>query len=424
MNHGIGDFALLTAALARAWRVSAFHRDHWLAAGIPHGWVPANPDELARLPVVTKEDLLAAQRAHPPWGGNLCVAEHEVAQVHLTSGSSGIGQERYAVTAADMAVMGDSWGPQYRAIGLAAGDVAVLTIPIAFFCAGLSAFEGARRFGLVPLATGVAAKPMILDLIAEHRAAYLYGTESLILQLTHLARERRGAHDWSAHLKGVQSVGSSQLLVDAVREVFGVPVHEVYGCTQAAAKIATTCARGVDGGTAHFHTEHLYIETRDPVSGEWRDRGEAEIILSTSYRHATPVFRFAMRDSATMVQGGGCACGDARPGYVPGSLRRLDAMAKVRGINLWPQGLERVLLAHAAVRDYRASVSRRADGADELLIRIAPREGVVVGPALADEFETLVRRQTMLRPRIEFDARIEDTDGHYKVRRFADLRAA
>jgi phenylacetate-CoA ligase len=389
---------------------------------VPHGWVPAHPDELERLPVVTKEDLLAAQAVHPPWGDNLCVDERAVAQVHLTSGTSGIGQERYAASAADVAVMGESWRPQYTAIGLVPGDVAVLTIPIAFFCAGLSAFEGARRCGLVPLATGVASKPMILDLIAQHRAAYLYGTESLLMQLAHLARGRD--HDWAAHLKGVQAVGSSTPLLDAVREVFGVPVHEVYGCTQAAAKIATTCARGVAGGTAHFHAEHLYIETRDPASGAWRDAGEAEIILSTTYREASPVFRFAMRDAVTLVPAGACACGDARRGYVPGSLKRLDAMAKVRGVNVWPQGLERVLLAHAAVRDYRASVSRRADGADELLIRVAPRAGVAAGPVLAEELEALVRRQTLVRPRIEFDAAIEETDGQYKVRRFADLRAA
>ena len=422
MKHGIGEFTRRRHAQARAWRQSPFHRAHWLAAGIPEGWIPAAPEELERLPVVAKAHLLAAQQAAPPWGDNLCVAEHEIAQVHLTSGTSGIGQERYAVSAADLRVMGASWGPQYQAIGLKPGDVAVMTIPVSFFCAGLSAFEGARLHGLIPLFTGVAAKETILDLLARHRAAYLYGTESLLLQLGHLAAQRGRGHDFGAHLKGIQTVGSSPALRASAREVFGTSLHEVYGCTQAAAKIATTCALGVDAGALHFHDEHLYIETRDPVSGAAVTEGSAEIILSTSYREASPVFRFAMRDVVELVPAGGCACGDRRPGFRPGSLTRIDSMAKIRGVNVWPQALEQVLLAHPAVREYRAVVRRREDGADELLIRVAARDALAAGDALATEIEAAVRRQTMVRPRVEFDPGIAEGDGQYKQKRWSDLR--
>ena len=363
----IGDFPALQQAIGRAWQRSAFHREHWLARGVRANWIPPSPAELDDLPVVTKQDLLAAEQRDPPWGGNLCVDPREIAQIHLTTGTSGIGQERYALSARDVAVMGTSWARQYRAIGLSRGDLALLTIPVSFFCAGLSALEGARIHGLVPLISGVASKELMLELLVEQRPAYLYGVESLLLQLANMARERglvvRG-------LKGVQTVGASRQLVAAAREVFGARVFDVYGCTQAAAKIATTCHLGVDTGTNHFHPEHLYIETRDPVSGKPIAEGEAEMILSTSYRDASPVIRFAIRDKAVLVPHGVCPCGDPAPGFRPGSIERMDSMLKIRGVNVWPQRIEQLLFAHPAVYDFRAEVNRRTDGADELLIRV------------------------------------------------------
>ena len=418
----LGEFSKLQRAIRRAWDRSPFYQQHWLERGVPHGWVPPEPDALDALPVVTKQDLLDAQRRLPPWGGNLCIDEHEIAQVHLTTGTSGIGQERYACSAADVHVMGASWDRQYQAIGLERGDVALMTIPVSFFCAGLSALEGARIHGLVPILTGVASKELMLDLLSEHRVSYLYGVESLLLQLANLARERGMARRWRGQLKGIQSVGTSPQLLTAAREVFGAKVFEVYGCTQAAAKIANTCRLGVEGGTNHFHGDHLYIEGRDPKTGHFVDDGVAELIISTPFREASPVIRFAIRDKVELVPAGECPCGDPRPGFKPGTLGRLDSMLKIRGVNVWPQQVEQMLLGHPGVRDFRAEVRRGPDGADELLVRVAASPGVAQ-EALAEALRLHVREKTMVRPRVVIDNALGDTTGAYKVRRFQDLRS-
>jgi phenylacetate-CoA ligase len=419
VKGAVGHFPRLQDAIERMWARSAFHREHWLRRGVQENWIPPEPAALDELPLVTKEDLLEAQQADPPWGGNLCADPREIAQVHLTSGSSGIGRERYAMSARDVEVMGRSWGPQYEAIGLARGDVAMLTIPVALFCAGLSAFEGARVHGLVPVLTGVASKELMLDLLTEHRVAYLYGVESLLLQLASLARERGFAGRWDTHLKGIQAVGASPHLLEAAREVFGAPVFDVYGCTQAAARISTTCSLGVERGTNHFHPEHLYVETRDPRTGTQVAGGEAEIILSTVYREASPVIRFAIRDKVELVPAGECACGSPLPGFRPGSVSRMDSMLKIRGVNLWPHQVEQLLLAHTAVRDFRAIVQRRPDGSDELLLRVAVHRA---GERLVDALEELVRGRTMVRPRVVIEETIAEAVGEYKVKRWEDRR--
>ena len=416
------SFTRLQAAIARCWQLSEFHRRHWLERGVRDGWVPGSPDELRDLPAIGKEDLLTAQKSAPPWGGNLCIDPAEVAQVHLTSGTSGIGQERYACSASDVHVMGESWGPQFAAIGLVPGDVAVFTIPVSFMCAGLSALEGARIHRLVPLATGIASKSMILDFLADQHAAYLYGIESFLLQLASEATSGGRSGNWAGHLKGIQSVGSSPYLVETMRDVFDAPVFEVYGCTQAAAKIATTCRLGVETGTVHFHDDHLYIETHDPETGMPATEGRANIVISTTYRQASPVIRYDMKDSVEVVPAGACPCGDPRPGYRPGTVARTDSMMKIRGMNVWPQAIETMLLAHPGVAEFRGEAVRRDDGSDELLLRLRPNSSWENLDDMVDVLTSTIRRETMVRPRIVIDREIPDSAGDYKVRRWQDSR--
>lgn len=416
------SFSRLQSAIARCWQLSELHRDHWRSKGVADGWVPATPDELGRLPTIEKEDLLAAQKTAPPWGGNLCIDPSDVAQVHLTSGTSGIGQERYACSAADVHVMGESWGPQFSAIGLAPGDVAIFTIPVSFMCAGLSALEGARIHKLVPLATGIASKQMILSFLADQHAAYLYGIESFLLQLASDAKASDRLTEMRGHLKGIQSVGSSPHLIETMRDVFGAPVFEVYGCTQAAAKIATTCHLGVETGTVHFHDDHLHIETRDPETGMPVTEGRANIVISTTYRQASPVIRYDMKDSVEVVPAGACPCGDPRPGYRPGTVARTDSMMKIRGMNVWPQVIERLLLAHPGVGEFRGEAGRREDGSDELLLRLRPNTAAGNLDSIVESLTEQVRRETMVRPRILIDNDIPDSAGDYKVRRWQDRR--
>ncbi|MEQ9126231.1 MAG: hypothetical protein RIM80_27120, partial [Alphaproteobacteria bacterium] len=215
---------------------------------------------------------------------------------------------------------------------------------------------------------------------------------------------------------------SSPQMIRAAREVFGAPLFEVYGCTQAAAKIATTCRLGVETGTVHFHHDHLYIETRDPESGIPVEEGRANIVISTTYREASPVVRFDMKDSVELVPAGACPCGDPRPGYRPGTVARTDSMMKIRGMNVWPQHIERILLGHPEIGEFRGEALRRVDGSDELLLRIRPNGGAGDIDALIDSLTDEVRRETMIRPRILLDCDIPDSAGDYKVRRWQDRR--
>ena len=263
---------------------------------------------------------------------------------------------------------------------------------------------------------------MILNFIKDQKATYLYGIESFLLQLASEAKSAGLDRDLKGSLKGIQSVGSSAHLIETMDDVFGAPVFEVYGCTQAAAKIATTCRLGVETGTVHFHDDHLHIETRDAETGMPVTEGRANIIISTTYRQASPVIRYDMKDSVDVIPAGACPCGDPRPGYRPGTVARTDSMMKIRGMNVWPQVIERLLLAHPGVAEFRGEATRQHDGSDELLLRIRPNANTANLEDMLSALTVSVRQETMVRPRITIDRDIPDSAGDYKVRRWQDNR--
>src|SRR5687767_6564518 len=73
----------LSALLAEVLPGNAFQRRR-LGDVRLRGW-----DDLAALPMTTKEDLLADQAASPPFGTNLSFALDRYTHLHQTSGSTG-----------------------------------------------------------------------------------------------------------------------------------------------------------------------------------------------------------------------------------------------------------------------------------------------------------------------------------------------
>jgi len=72
-----------------AWENAPFYRRLWHDAGFHPDQLGSLEDFEARVPVVTKADLRAAQERHPPFGDYLCVDEAEVFHIHGTSGTTG-----------------------------------------------------------------------------------------------------------------------------------------------------------------------------------------------------------------------------------------------------------------------------------------------------------------------------------------------
>ena len=91
MDPGIREQKILERVqevMTYAYKKSVFYRNKWDEAGV-HPEHISSLDDFERVPVVTKQELRAAQLRVEPFGDYLCVPEREVHHIHGTSGTTG-----------------------------------------------------------------------------------------------------------------------------------------------------------------------------------------------------------------------------------------------------------------------------------------------------------------------------------------------
>lgn len=71
------------------WGRNGFYTDKWKAAGAEPGDI-RSLDDLAKLPLTTKHELMEDQAAHGPFGRNLTYPVEQYVRFHQTSGTTGV----------------------------------------------------------------------------------------------------------------------------------------------------------------------------------------------------------------------------------------------------------------------------------------------------------------------------------------------
>jgi phenylacetate-CoA ligase len=131
------------------------------------------------------------------------------------------------------------------------------------------------------------------------------------------------------------------------------------------------------------------VDTDQPVA----DGENGNIIVTCLYKDDIyPCIRFNTKDvSAVKLGKSALGLGFKR---IEGFLGRSDNMIKLRGINIYPQGLAPVLEQNNAYAGEYVCVAERApDGRDELTVRVEVRDGVAQDVSLVAAFEELLKQR-------------------------------
>jgi phenylacetate-CoA ligase len=396
----------------------------------PAGLVPHRLESLEQwrlLPLVEKADLLADQQAFPPFGRRLGVPPGDVRQVHLTSGTSGFGQEAFALAEPDLAVSGGTWQWPLAALGLRPGDPFATMYPLTFLTYGRTLLEGGRLAG-VPVVSMAGSDTALAVTLMERLQPAAIGARPAFLTLVeeHLAERGVLPRDVLRNTKGLLGSGLAPSAVPAMEERWNSTLHEVYGSSQAGGIIATTAGAGAapDGapGIMYCLEDHFLVEMVDPLTLEPVTAGEAEVVLTCLDRTASPVIRYRTRDRVTVVPPG---VDDNRSPYLGirvGTIGRYDDMLKIRGNNVWPQQLDEALLDHSGISDFRAEVTLDPRGVDVVTVHIRRAAGARAGDELWSEVRRRVKRATNVTPRVA-DAP-DLPPAALKPRRLIDLRTS
>jgi phenylacetate-CoA ligase len=152
----------------------------------------------------------------------------------------------------------------------------------------------------------------------------------------------------------------------------------------------------------HLWEDHYIMEIIDPESGETLPAGErGELVLTTLVREAMPILRYRTRDITSIVDEP-CACGRTHR-RIQRITGRADDMLIVRGVNIYPQQIERILMGLPKLgRNYLVVL----EGLDEMIVKVELSEAGFDGQlehvvALQNEIAGLLRAEILTKPKVE-----------------------
>ena len=132
-----------------------------------------------------------------------------------------------------------------------------------------------------------------------------------------------------------------------IEELLGLRALDIYGLSEVIGPgVAAECIEAADG--LHVNEDHFLVEAIDPASGlPVPDGTPGELVFSTPTKEALPLLRYRTGDIAALRRGT-CACGRTlvKMSRITG---RRDDMLVIRGVNVYPSEVERVLLAEPAL---------------------------------------------------------------------------
>ncbi len=344
----------LRAMIDRLLAADGLQASRLREAGVKAG-ADVTLDGLAGLPTTTKADLWA----NYPFG-MLAVPREDVVAVH---GSSGTGGRPTLVgyTRGDLKLWARVCARALAAAGAGRGSIVHNAYGYGLFTGGVGIHQGATELGatVVPVSGGMT--PRQVTLIRDLRPDILTCTPSYAIRLGQaLAEAGLEPGDGLALRAGIFGAEPwTEALRVRLQDLLGLRALDIYGLSEVIGPgVASECVVAADG--LHVNEDHFLVEAIDPVTGRpVPDGTPGELVFSTVTKEALPLLRYRTGDIASLRRGT-CACGRtlARMSKVSG---RRDDMLVIRGVNVYPSEVERVLLGESDLApDYLLVVDERA----------------------------------------------------------------
>jgi phenylacetate-CoA ligase len=299
--------------------------------------------ELAELPFVTKAELLAAQAEAPPLGSIAGVPQEDVVRIHMTSGTTGT-PLMIGFTAGDLVHSSEVGARAFRSTGVSPSHTVLHCVNYAFYAGGIADHMSLEAAGATVVPVGLGQSERLLDLFPALRPNALFAITSYAHHLAGRAREK-GLEPRDLGLRLIVTGGEPGGDIPEVRArieaTWGAQVADTYGLGEVWPTLGAQCE--VRDGFHLSAPDLLIAELVDPETDrvlEWQPGAAGELVYTHLQREASPLVRFRSRDRATVLSLD-CPCGRRTPRFR--LLGRVDDMLVVRGVNVFPAAIERLL---------------------------------------------------------------------------------
>lgn len=319
--------------------------------------------DLARLPVLRKDDLMAQQQAEPPFGGMLAVPIGKLRRVFQSPGP--INEPEPHVTDAGR------WGQALKAAGFQPGDVVLNAFGYHLTPAGASLEDGLSSIGCVVIPGGIGNQEQQIQAMAAFHAAGYVGLPSYLKALVDKAI------DMGVTLELTKAFVLAEPLPPSLRAELnghGIAVYQGYGTAECG-----NLGYDVDGYTGWRIPDDTIVQICDINSGAPLPHGETGEVVATLLHHHYAIIRFGVGDLSAIIPESATDGGGLR---LKGWLGRVGAATKVRGMFLHPTQLANMMARFPQVVRYQAVITRE-EHKDMLALDVVARDDAALDEAAA-----------------------------------------
>lgn len=385
----------LRDVLGRVTRHVPFYRSQLESRGVTAESL-RSLDDVRRLPFTTNADL----RGNYP-SGLLALPPSEITRLHTSSGTTGKPKALF-FSRRDVDLAAELMARCLVMTGTTRDDVLQNMMTYGLFTGALVMHYGAEKVGLLVIPAGPGNSERQLLLMRDFHTTVLHTTPSYALYLADFL-EKKGLDPRKELSLRKAFVGAEAYTEETRQKIemsLGVQVYNSYGLSEMNGPgVAFECThqQGMHLWEDHFLLEIINPDTLEPVP----DGEPGELVLTTLCREAMPILRYRTRD-LTRILPEPCPCGRThrRLSRIQG---RADDMLIVRGVNFYPQQIERILMGFPGVgRNYQILLA----GIDELTIRVELSGGAFDGQVeplmrLQEKLVEKIRSEIIVRPKVE-----------------------
>jgi phenylacetate-CoA ligase len=291
------------------------------------------------------------------------------------------------------------------------------------FTGALVTHYGAEKVGCLVIPAGPGNTERQLLLMQDFKTTVIHITPSYALYLAGVLQARGidPQRDLCLRKAFVGAEPYSEESRHKIERGLDLEVYDCYGLSEMNGPgVAFECEqkRGI-----HIWEDHFLVEIINPQTGEPTANGEpGELVLTTLCREAMPLLRYRTRDITSFLPGT-CPCGRThrRLDRITG---RSDDMLIVRGVNIYPQQIERVLMRQPQVgTNYQIAL----EGLDEMTVKVELADAGFDGQVdhllnLQNTLAERLRTEILVKPRVELLPAGTLPVGEGKAKRVVDRR--
>ena len=385
----------LKQIVRRAYKNVPAYADKFIESGVKPKDITSLAD-LGKLPFTTREDL----RENYPFG-LLAMPKEQIVRLHTSSGTTGKPKAIF-FTRKDVDQAAELIARCLVMTGTKKDDVLQNIMTYGLFTGALVMHYGAEKVGVLVIPAGPGNTERQISLMQDFKTTAIHVTPSYLLYLANVMQKKRinPTRDLSLKRAYLGAEPYSEETRKKIEESLGIDVYNSYGLTEMNGPgVAFECK---EKKGMHLWEDNFLLEVIDPETGQNMPEGEVgELVLTTLCREAMPIIRYRTRDLTRIIPGA-CSCGRTHR-RISRIIGRADDMFIVRGVNIFPQQIERVLMG---VRGVAQNYQIILESYDQMTVMVEIIKDIFDGSLehmlnLKSDIVNKLRAEILVTPKVE-----------------------